>query len=46
MMVEVIASSCAQSLNSNDTDSRKKIPVIKASLDKNNNQRMDNFRVK
>jgi hypothetical protein len=46
MMVEVMASSCAQSLINNETDKRKKMPVIKASLDKNNSQRMGKFRLK
>jgi hypothetical protein len=46
MIVEVMASSCAQSRNNKETDKRKKMPVIKASLDKNNSQRMGNFRLK
>ena len=46
MIVEVIASSFVQSLINSDTDNRKKIPQIKANLDKNNSQRMDDFRLK
>jgi hypothetical protein len=46
IMVDVIASSCAQLRISNEIDRRKKTPQIKATRDKNNNQRMSEFRVK
>lgn len=41
-----MASSCTQLLINKDTANRKKIPQIKANLDKNNSQRMDDFRLK
>jgi hypothetical protein len=46
MMVEVMASSFVQSLISSENDNSKKIPQIKANLDKNNNQRINDFRLK
>jgi len=46
MIVEVMASSFVQSLISREKDSNKKIPQIKANLDKNNNQRINDFRLK
>jgi len=46
MIVEVMASSFVQSLISSENDSNKKIPQIKANLDKNNNQRINDFRLK
>jgi hypothetical protein len=46
MIVEVIASSRVQSRTNNDTANRKKMPQIKANLDKNNSQRIDDFRLK
>jgi hypothetical protein len=45
IMVELIPS-LAQFLISNDTESIKKMPQMKARRDKNNSQRMDDFRVK
>lgn len=46
MIVDVIASSRVQSRTSNDTANKKKMPQIKANLDKNNSQRIDDFRLK
>ena len=46
MIVEVMASSFVQSLISSENDSNKKMPQIKANLDKNNNQRINDFRLK
>lgn len=39
-MVETRLSSFTQSLTSNDNDSRKETPQIKANLDKNKSQRI------
>lgn len=46
MIEETVASSCDQFLISSDIDSNKKMPHIKAKRDKNNSQRMSDFRVK
>jgi hypothetical protein len=46
IIVEVMASSFVQSLISSENESSKKIPQIKANLDKNNNQRINDFRLK
>jgi hypothetical protein len=44
--VEEIASSLVQFHIRNDKESRKQIPQIKANLDKNNSQRINDFRLK
>jgi hypothetical protein len=46
MMIVDEMLSLAQFLISKDTDRRKKMPQMKARRDKNNSQRMDDFRVK
>jgi hypothetical protein len=46
MMVETDTLSVSQSSINNDNDNTKKIPVIKATLDKNKSQRMGDFRLK
>ena len=46
IMVEVSDSSLTQFLNRKDKVSNKNIPQIKASLDKNKSQRIDDFRLK
>lgn len=45
-MMEIAAWSCDQFLNCRDTAKTKKIPEIKASLDKNNSQRMGQVSIK
>jgi len=44
--VEEMASSWVQSHTCNDKERRKQIPQIKANLDKNNSQRINDFRLK
>ena len=46
MTVEVRVSSCVQLLIRNDNANKKKIPQIKATLDKNKSQRIGDFSVK
>jgi hypothetical protein len=46
MIVEEMASSLVQFHILNDKESRKQSPQIKANLDKNNSQRIDDFRLK
>jgi hypothetical protein len=46
IIVDVIASSLTQLRISSEMDKSKKMPHIKAKRDKNNSQRMSDFRVK